>query len=131
MKMAELPEKARDLFEKPVIAGLVTIMPNGQPQATPVWVDYDGQYVRINTARGRQKDRNMTKQSKVTLLLVDPSNPYHWVEVRGHVEDVTEEGANDHINQLSHKYTGRDYQGFKSDEQRVTYKIEPDKVNAR
>jgi PPOX class probable F420-dependent enzyme len=129
--MEQLPAKAQDLLQKPVVASLVTLMPDGQPQATPVWVDYDGEYVRINTARGRQKDRNMQRRAKVTLLLIDPSNPYHWAEIRGHVEDITEDGARDHINQLSHKYTGGDYQGFKPDEQRVMYKIEPDKVNAQ
>src|SRR5690242_2978553 len=104
--MASIPEKVRDLFEKPVAAALTTMMPDGQPQTTPVWVDYDGEYVRVNTARGRQKDRNMGKRAKVTLLLIDPSNMYHWVEVRGHVADVTEQGAEEHINSLSKKYTG-------------------------
>ena len=128
--MESIPEKALDLFEKPIVAGLVTIMPDGQPQATPVWVDYDGQYVRINTAHGRQKDRNLGKRSKVTLLLIDPSDPYHWVEVRGHVEEASEEGANDHINQLSRKYEGKDFRPLNPGEVRVIYKIEPDKVNA-
>jgi PPOX class probable F420-dependent enzyme len=104
-------------------------MPDGQPQATPVWVDYDGQYVRINTARGRQKDRNLGKRSKVTLLLIDPNDVYHWVEVRGHVEEASEEGANDHINQLSHKYEGKDFRALKPNEVRVIYCIAPDKVN--
>ncbi len=130
--MEAIPDKVLDLFQRPVVAALVTLMPNGQPQATPVWCDYDGQYVRINTARGRQKDRNMTKRSKVTLLLIDPANPYHWVEVRGHIADVTEKGAREHIDQLSHKYNnGQDYKTATPDEIRVMYKIEPDKVNAR
>jgi len=127
--MESIPEKALDLFEKPIVAGLITIMPDGQPQATPVWVDYDGHFVRINTARGRQKDRNMAKRSKVTLLLIDPADYYHWVEVRGHVEEETEAGANDHINQLSHKYEGKDFRALKPNEVRVIYRIEPDKVN--
>lgn len=127
--MESIPDKALDLFKKPIVAGLVTIMPDGQPQATPVWVDYDGGYVRINTMRGRQKDRNMARHSKVTLLLIDPADPYHWVEIRGHIEEQTEEGANDHINQLSHKYEGKDFRALKPNEIRVIYKIEPDKVN--
>ncbi len=128
--MASILDKVRDLFEKPVVAALTTIMPGGQPQTTPVWVDYDGENVRVNTARGRQKDRNMTKRSKVSLLLLDPSNNYHWAEVRGHIADATEQGAEDHINHLAHKYTGKDYK-FNPKETRVMYKIAVDKVNGQ
>jgi PPOX class probable F420-dependent enzyme len=127
--MVSVPDSHRDLFERPIVCSLATLMPSGQPQVNPVWCDYDGQYVRINTARGRQKDRNMTKRAKVTVLLVDPESiENRWVEVRGHVAEITEEGANDHINQLSHKYNGVDYKGFKPGMVRVIYKIEPDKV---
>ncbi|MCC7448452.1 MAG: PPOX class F420-dependent oxidoreductase [Anaerolineae bacterium] len=126
--MASIPEKLRDLFDKPIVAGLATLMPDGQPQVTPVWVDYDDEYVRVNTARGRQKDRNMTKRAKVTLLLVDPTNAYHWAEVRGHIADVTEDGAVAHIHQLSHKYRGKDYD-LPPQQVRVMYKITVDKVN--
>ena len=127
--MKSIPENLQGLFEKPIAASLATLMPNGQPQVTPVWCDYDGTYVRVNTARGRQKDRNMTKRAKVTLLLIDPANMYHWIEVRGHIEDVTENGAVAHINQLSHKYRGKDYNFRNPKEVRVIYKIAVDKVN--
>ncbi len=129
--MAAIPDKVRDLLEKPVVAGLATLMPNEQPQVTPVWCDYDGKYVRVNTARGRQKDRNMTRRAKVTLLLIDPSNMYHWAEVRGHIEEVTEQGAEAHIHQLSHKYNGKDYTKSNPAEVRVMYKIAVDKVNGQ
>ena len=130
--MAAIPANLRDLFEKPVAASLATLMPNGQPQVTPVWFDYDGEYVRVNTARGRQKDRNMTKRGNVTLLLIDPDNMYHWAEVRGHIAEVTEQGADAHIAKLSKKYTGRDkYQKSNPSEVRVTYKIHPDKINGQ
>jgi PPOX class probable F420-dependent enzyme len=128
--MAQIPESVLDLFQRPIVAALVTIMADGQPQANPVWVDYDGQYVLINTAKGRQKARNMERRSKVTILLLDPDNVYHWVEVRGHVEDETEDGANEHINQLSHKYENKDFRALNPGEVRVIYKIAPDKVNA-
>jgi PPOX class probable F420-dependent enzyme len=128
--MEQIPENVLDLFQRPIIAVLVTIMPDGQPQANPVWVDYDGQYVLVNTAKGRQKARNMERRSKVTVLLLDPDNVYHWVEVRGHVEEETEEGANEHINQLSHKYENKDFRALNPGEVRVIYKIAPDKVNA-
>jgi|SRR5579859_4157552 len=129
--MVSIPDNVRDLFERPVVCALATIMPDGQPQVNPVWCDYDGQYVRINTARGRQKDRNMEKRAKVTVMLVDPNDAYHWVEVRGHVAEVTEEGANEHINALSWKYHNQDYQGFQPGQVRVIYKIEPDRVRAQ
>jgi PPOX class probable F420-dependent enzyme len=129
--MVTIPDKVRDLFEKPIVCALATLMPDGQPQVTPVWCDTDGQYVRINTARGRQKDRNMTKRAKVTVLLIDPANPYHWVEVRGHIADITEDGAEAHIDQLARKYTGHDYANRQPGQVRVLYKIAPDKVNGQ
>jgi PPOX class probable F420-dependent enzyme len=125
-----VPDHLRDLFEKPIVCALTTVMPDGTPQTTPVWCDYDGEFVRVNTARGRQKDRNMSKRSKVTVLLIDPHNPYHWMEIRGHIVEETENGGYDHINQLSHKYKGRDYPKNPG-EIRVMYKIQPDKINGR
>src|SRR5579871_1749409 len=103
-----IPENFRDLFrdDKPVFVTLVTVMPSGQPQATPVWIDYDGDYVLVNTARGRQKDKNMQRNAKVTVLAVDPTNPYRWIEIRGKIADIVEEGALEHINKLAGKYRG-------------------------
>ncbi len=129
-----IPEGFKDLLEKPVVVTLVTVMPNGQPQATPVWTDYDGTYVRVNTARGRQKDKNMKPGAKVTVLAVDPQNPYRWMEIRGRIADETEAGAVEHINALSLKYRGNSdyyapYPERRATEQRVTYKIEPTRVN--
>jgi PPOX class probable F420-dependent enzyme len=124
----ELPQYALDLLKKPIACGLATAMPNGQPQVTPVWFDYDGEHIRINTARGRQKDRNMTRDAKVTLFFIDPNNMNHWAEIRGRVADITEEGANAHINALSHRYDGKDFT-FRPDQTRVIYKIVPEKVN--
>jgi PPOX class probable F420-dependent enzyme len=132
-----IPESHRDLLEGPVFVTLVTMMPDGSPQATPVWVDYDGEYVIINTARGRQKDRNMKRNPKVAIVAIDPKNGYRWMEIRGEVAEFTEEGAVDVINKLSKKYNGRDkyYSGanasMEGKETRVTYKIRPTKVIAR
>lgn len=131
--MPTIPDSHRDLFEKPVYAVLTTIMPDGQPQSTVVWVDYDGEYMRFNTARGRQKDKNVARNPKVTLLLMDPENPYRWIEVRGRVDEGTEEGAVDHIESLSWKYKGQKYYGgytsrAPSEETRVMYRIKPTKV---
>jgi PPOX class probable F420-dependent enzyme len=110
-------------------------MPNGQPQATPVWCSYDGEHILINSARGRQKDRNMERDPRVTILVVDPNNVYRWLEVRGRVSQITEEGGVDHINSLSKKYRGNaDYYAanpqMRGKETRVIYKIEPTHVNA-
>jgi PPOX class probable F420-dependent enzyme len=129
-----IPENFRDLFERPVVVTLVTVMPDGQPQATPVWCSYDGSHILINTARGRQKDRNMQANAKVTILAMDPDNPYRYLEVRGTVDAITEDGALEHINALSKKYRGNeDYYAnmphLRGKETRVIYKIAPQKVN--
>jgi PPOX class probable F420-dependent enzyme len=129
-----IPDSFKDLLERPVVVALVTVMPNGQPQATPVWVDYDGTYVRVNTARGRQKDKNMKPGAKATILAIDPDNPYRWMEIRGQVVTESEAGALEHINALSAKYWGNpDYfasnEALRGKQQRVTYTIEPLRVN--
>jgi PPOX class probable F420-dependent enzyme len=132
---APIPAEFMDLLEKPIFPTLVTVMPDGQPQASVVWFSYDGEYILINTARGRQKDKNMTARPQVTLLFVDPQNPYRFMEVRGKVASVTEEGGVDHINELSGKYRGNsDYYGGdearRQSETRVIYRIEPLRIIA-
>ena len=127
--MAErIPDTLLDLFKKPVVANLATLMPAGTPQVTPVWVDYDGQYVLINTAKGRQKERNMERNPQVGLDIVDPSDQFHWLSVRGRVAEITENGAIEHIHQLSRKYIGHDYDQFVPGETRVICKIAPEHV---
>lgn len=101
---APIPASHRDLFERPVVVALSTVMPDGQPQTTPVWCDYDGTYIRVNTAAGRQKHKNMLARPKVTVLAIDPRDPYRWIEVRGVVESITAEGGVEHINSLSARY---------------------------
>lgn len=113
-----------DLFEKRAFAHVATLMPNGSPQVTPVWFDYDGQYIRINSAKGRQKDRNLRRDARVALSIQDPDNPYRYLQLRGRVVELTEEGADDHIDLLAKKYTGADRYPFrKAEEVRVIYKI--------
>jgi PPOX class probable F420-dependent enzyme len=125
----QIPPKALDLFQKPALANLATIMPDGTPQVTPVWVDFDGTHILINTARGRRKVLNMQQHPQVGLDIVDPSNPWHWLSVRGRITEITEQGANEHINKLSQKYTGSPtYQFLQPGEVRVICKIEPDRV---
>ena len=132
---ATIPESIKDLLEGPVVVTLVTVMPSGQPQATPVWCSYDESHIWVNSALGRQKDRNMRANQRVTkILAMDPKNAYRWVEVRGKVDEITEEGALDHINLLSKLYNGQPdyYAGMptrRGKETRVIYKIKPVKVN--
>jgi PPOX class probable F420-dependent enzyme len=128
-----IPESHRDLFERPVVVALATVNPDGQPQVTPVWVDYDGEFVIINTARGRQKDRNMEARPQVTVMAMDPDDPYRWVEVRGVIEEIDEASGLDVINRLSAKYRNQpDYYArnpsMRGRETRVTYRIRPTKV---
>jgi PPOX class probable F420-dependent enzyme len=126
---AALPDDARELLEAPNIAHLTTLMPDGSPQVTPVWVDYDGRYVLVNTAEGRQKPRNMRRDPRVALSLTDRENPYVWAMIRGRVVELTHEGADDHIDRLAKKYLGEDRYPFRqAGEQRVIVKIEPLRV---
>ncbi len=131
-----IPEAYMDLVTRPVVVTLVTVMPDGQPQATPVWYSYDGTHILVNTARGRQKDRNMKNRAKVTILAVDPENPYRYMEIRGEVVGEDEENGVAHINELSNKYRGNpDYYSanpaMRGKEQRVIFKIAPTKIMAR
>ena len=123
---AEIPAGFSDLFEKKALAHLATLMPDGSPQSTPVWVDLHQGFVRINSAKGRLKDKNMRRDARVALSIQDPDNPYRYLEVRGRVVEVIEAGADAHIDSLAKKYMGVDrYPLHKPGEQRVIYKIEP------
>ena len=120
-----------DLFQKKAFAHLATLMPDGRPQVTPVWCDFDGTYVRINSAKGRVKDRNMRRDPRITLTIQDPENPYRYLEVRGRVIEITESGADAHIDSLAKKYLGVEkYPYRKPGETRVIYKIQPDQTSA-
>lgn len=126
-----IPNAFRDLFTKRAFGNLATLMPNGQPQVTPVWCDYDGTHIRVNTARGRQKDRNMRRDPRVAITLIDPDNPYRYLEVRGKVAEITEQGADDHIDLLAKKYLGVDKYPYRQPgEVRVLYKIKPEHTNS-
>jgi len=130
--MAEvIPSKYQDLFSKKVFAGLVTLMPDGSPQVTPVWIDFDGQHVLVNTAAGRRKDKNLQRDGRVALMLVDPDNPYRYLEVRGSVAERTHDGADDHINKMAKKYLGKDVYPFRQPgEVRVLYKVKPERFSS-
>jgi PPOX class probable F420-dependent enzyme len=101
-----IPHQFLDLFEKPSLSHLATLMPDGSPHVSPVWVDYDGHYILINTAKGRRKERNMREHPQVALDIVDPENPYRFLLIRGRVVEITEEGANEHRDKLDTRYIG-------------------------
>jgi PPOX class probable F420-dependent enzyme len=103
---AAIPDEFLDLLCGKTCAALTTVMPDGQPQTTVVWVDYDGTYVLVNTMRGFRKERNMRANPKVTLLAFDPTEPLRSLEVRGTVVEMTEVGALEHLDRLSERYTG-------------------------
>ena len=129
--MTSIPQSHRDLFDKKSFAHLATVGTDGAPQVTPVWIDYDGTHVRFNTARGRVKMRNFERNPRVALSVQDPDNPYRYVQVRGRVVEMTEQGADAHIDALAKKYLGQDrYPGRKPGEVRVTVKVAPEKIQS-
>ncbi len=125
--MVAIPENYLDLLQqKKAFASLATVMPDGSPQVTPVWFDFTDGRIRVNTAKGRVKARNMHQGSPVALSIMDPDNPYRHIQVRGRVERVSENGADAHINSLAKKYLGKDKYPYASpNEVRVMYEIEP------
>ena len=126
---AIIPQQFRDLLSKKAFASLATVMADGSPQVTPVWFDYDGTHLRVNSARGRVKDRNMRRNARVALSIMDPENPYRHLSIRGRVEEITETGADDHIDSLAKKYLGKDrYPNRRPGEVRVIYRIRPERI---
>ena len=130
--MAAIPDQYQDLLQKKAFAHLGTVMKDGSPQVTPIWFDYDGTHVRINSAKGRWKDKNMRNRPKVALSILDPDNPYRYMQIRGTVTEVTESGADAHIDSLAKKYLGQDKYPYRQPgEERVIYKIAVERVNAQ
>jgi PPOX class probable F420-dependent enzyme len=124
-----IPDDYRDLFEKQTFAHVATVMPDGTPHVTPVWIDYDEERDRVlvNTERGRQKCRNAERDPKVGLSMTDPDDPYRALSIMGEVEAVTTEGAREHIDELSRRYFGEDYPSEIRTE-RVLLVIRPERV---
>ena len=128
--MATIPASHSDLLKKPAFANLATLNADGSPQVTPVWVDFDGTHVLVNTARGRVKAKNLARESRVALSIADPENPYRYLGIQGRVVETTEAGADAHIDKMARKYLGKDTYPFRGPgEVRVMFKIAPDKVH--
>jgi PPOX class probable F420-dependent enzyme len=131
MRTATIPESFRPLLqdEAKAFAHLATLYPDGSPQVTPIWFDTAGETIRVNSAKGRWKDRNMRRDGRVALAIMDPANPYRYLQIRGRVERITEEGADAHIDRLAKKYLGADTYPFRqAGEVRVIYVIRPERV---
>jgi PPOX class probable F420-dependent enzyme len=128
--MATIPASHADILTKQAFAHLSTLNADGSPQVTPVWVDFDGTNVVINTARGRVKTKNLEREPRVALSIADPENPYRYLGIQGRVVDMTENGGDAHIDKMAKKYLGKDTYPFRSPgEKRVIVKIAPDKVH--
>jgi PPOX class probable F420-dependent enzyme len=127
---AKIPDAFKDLFTKVAFAQLATLMPDGSPQVTPVWFDFDGSLFCINSAKGRVKDKNMRRDKRVALSIQDPDNAYRYLAIQGEVTEITENGADADIDKLAKKYLGKDKYPFRATgEVRVIYKIRPLKVS--
>ncbi|MGB1252879.1 MAG: PPOX class F420-dependent oxidoreductase [Candidatus Promineifilaceae bacterium] len=131
----QIPDSHRDLFDKPICGILTTVDPNGQPQNSVIWCDYDGEHVRVNTAAGRKKDRNVRHNQKVALIVVDPNDEMRWIDVRGFVEQVDHDADCAHIDSLAQQYRG--YPQFfghaapleaQATQKRIIFRIKPENV---
>ncbi len=129
--MADIPAAFDDLMASPkAFAHLATVNSGGAPQVTPVWFDVRDGKVRVNSAKGRVKSRNMQEGAKVALSILDPDNSYRYIQIRGTVTRVTEEGGDAHIDSLAKKYLGKDSYPFRqAGEVRVIFEITPGSVN--
>jgi PPOX class probable F420-dependent enzyme len=129
--MATIPATHADLLTtKPAFAHVATLNPDGSPQVTPVWVDFDGTHVLINTAKGRVKAKNLAREPRVALSIADPDHAYRYLGIQGRVVEMTETGGDAHIDKMAKKYLGKDSYPFRAPgEVRLIVKISPDKVH--
>jgi PPOX class probable F420-dependent enzyme len=128
----KIPQEYIDLFQKKAFAHLATLMPDGSPQVTPIWIDYDGEFILFNSALGRQKDRNIRRDNRVAISIQDPDNPYRYLQIRGKVIEITETGADAHIDKLAFKYLGVEkYPHRNPDEVRLIYKVKIEHIQKR
>jgi PPOX class probable F420-dependent enzyme len=129
--MAVIPDKYVDLLgTKKAFANLATVLKDGTPQVTPIWFDYTDGKIRVNTARGRVKSRTLREGANVALAIMDPENPYRYLQIRGKVTKLTESGADAHIDALANKYLGQKYPFRQAGEVRVLCEIEPTSAQA-
>lgn len=129
--MVAIPADRHDLFEKEAFAHFATVMPDGAPHVTPVWIDYDpeAETVLVNTAEGRQKHRNVERNPQVGVSIAPPDDPYNPLSLIGEVTEITTEGATEHIDQLAQRYQGNEqYSGDRTN--RIIIEISPTRILA-
>lgn len=124
-----MTESTVNLFKEKNIAFVASLMNDGSPQITPVWIDYDGQFLLINTAEGRTKQKNFARDQRIAISVMDQNNPYNVVTIRGKVVEQTTNGADEHVDRLAKKYLGVDKYPFRApNEKRIILKIKPEKI---
>ena len=127
--MIKIPAEYLDLLDRPIVVSLATLMPDGTPQVQPVWCNYDGKHILVNTEKGRQIYRNLSRRRAATILAVDPDNVMRWLEIRGKVVEENEGGADAHIDELARLYMGVDKYPFNQEgDVRVLFKIAPERI---
>lgn len=123
----QIPEGYEDLLGTTAVIHVATLGPDGEPQSNPVWFDWDGEYVKFSQTKTRQKYRNVNRDSRFALSLVDPENPYRYLEIRGEVERIEEDPNLDFINALAKKYLGMDeYPYHQPGDERVVLYVKPE-----
>lgn len=127
--MAKLTEKQAEFLREGHLASVATVRPDGTVQLTPTWVDSDGEHVLINTAEGRKKPEYLRQNPNTTVLVVDRNNPYRWLSVSGKA-DLEHRGAEEHIDVLAHRYTGKEKYGVDPDEERVIVRVTPERISS-
>lgn len=128
--MEAIPDDRLDLFEKPSIATIASVLPNGHPQVTPVWVDYDGTHLLVVTRKGTRKHKNVQRDPRVTVTIIDPDDNYRYLEIRGEVERMPEEGALEFSDTQARRYWGVEKYPYARDTPRVLLHIRPERVVA-
>ena len=123
-----IPASHQDLLDRPLIAALATTLADGTPQVTAIWFNYEDNALYFNTARGRLKDRNIRARPYVAIMVVDPAATNRYIQIRGPVVEADEEIGAEHINFLSHRYDGKDY-NLPAGQQRVRYKVIPEHID--
>lgn len=130
MDGSAIPASHEDILHKKGFANLATIGPRGEPQCTPVWYEWDGRHILVSHTKERQKYRNVLRDRRVALAILDPEDPYRYLEIRGEVEVIEDDPHKRLIDALAKKYEGRERYGKDGPEvNRVIFKMRPDRVN--
>lgn len=126
----KIPENFLDMFQRPIFASIATLMPDGSPHLTPIWIDYDDGHLLFTVIKGHVKDRNLAARPQVAITLFDPENPYRYIMIQGIVVEITEEDAYEHSQKMAKKYLGDDGEYvYKQGEKPHLFKVIPNKVS--